>query len=76
MRKIYDCQTLEELIDFIAIHKRIPREFIRIDEDLKIHILSVECTQWTLEKTRRRVYGETHSYDWYILRQRREDGKA
>lgn len=51
LRKVYDCETLEEIIDFLAVRLGVDRRFVHIEDD-QIYVGNVHCRNLVLEHDR------------------------
>lgn len=69
LKRVYDCDTIVEIIEFIAARLDIDQKLIKIDEDDNIYIGRVRCKQLKLERSTHSVNG-VRGIPWIILYQK------
>lgn len=69
LKRVYDCDTIVEMIEFIATRLDIDPKFITIDDNNNIYIGRVRCKQLKLERSTHRVQG-VEGIPWIILYQK------
>lgn len=66
-RKVYDCTTIGELIDYIALKFEIDPQFITVDGADRIYIGTIR--RWDLKIKRAKIKNVEGTYDGIVLYQ-------
>lgn len=69
LKRVYDCDTITEIKEFLSARLDIDVKFVNVDEDDNIYIGRVKCTNLKIERSTHSVNG-IKGIPWIILYQK------